>query len=44
MTLKDDGIEGILERTVTKQGTSSKGEVGDEELSAIQESTYIRKG
>jgi putative transposon-encoded protein len=35
MTLKDDGIEGILERTVTKQGTSAKGEVGDEELSAI---------
>ena len=64
MTLKDYGIEGILERTVTKQGTSakadvprrhlrrrvyvivprSKGEVGDEELSAVQESTYIRKG
>ncbi len=27
MTLKDDGIEGILERTVTKQGTSAKADV-----------------
>ena len=24
MTLKDDEIEGILERTVTRQGTSAK--------------------
>lgn len=27
MTLKDDEIEGILERTVTKQGTSAKADV-----------------
>lgn len=27
MTLKDDDIEGILERTVTKQGTSAKADV-----------------
>ncbi|MCL4412978.1 MAG: DUF2080 family transposase-associated protein [Candidatus Thermoplasmatota archaeon] len=26
-TLKDDEIEGILERTVTKQGTSAKADV-----------------
>ena len=64
MTLKDNDVEGILERAVTRQGTSvkadvprrylgrrvyviitrSKGEAKDEELSAIQESAYIRKG
>ena len=27
LTLKDDEIEGILERTVTKQGTSAKADV-----------------
>lgn len=27
MTLKDDDIEGILERTVTKHGTSAKADV-----------------
>ena len=27
MTLKDDEIEGILERTVTRQGTSAKADV-----------------
>ena len=27
MSLKDDEIEGILERTVTKQGTSAKADV-----------------
>ena len=27
MTLKDDEIEGILDRTVTKQGTSAKVDV-----------------